>query len=272
MSRTSTLALVTAATVASSALFAPAASAAETPELLTGNATWNIKESFLRYVQSPFTAGTITVTEGAEMVEADGKVVDFKFPVNVADSALNEKGEGTIDLNGAFQIVGHNGAMDIQMSDFKIVINGNKGHLQADYVRKGAMPGSEPSTSTGNDKPIIEFDVKESLVPAAGGKKEITFTPTAMTESGVDIFGTSYTAGKPLEDSKVGVSLDFKKAENPADPNPADPNPADPKPDSSASPAAIGGIVVAVLAVLGGLAFATTLPQVQAMLGQFLPR
>ena len=267
MSRTSTLALVTAATVASSALFAPAASAAETPELLTGNATWNIKESFLRYVQSPFTAGTITVTEGAEKVEADGKAVDFKFPVNVADSALNEKGEGTIDLDGAFQIVGHKGAMDIQMSDFKIVINGNKGHLQADYVRKGAMPGSEPSTSTGDDKPIIEFDVKESLVPAAGGKKEITFTPTAMTESGVDIFGTSYTAGKPLEDSKVGVSLDFKKAENPADPNPADP-----KPDSSASPAAIGGIVVAVLAVLGGLAFATTLPQVQAMLGQFLPR
>lgn len=267
MSRTSTLALVTAATVASSALFAPAASAAETPELLTGNATWNIKESFLRYVQSPFTAGTITVTDGAEKVEADGKVVDFKFPVNVADSALNEKGEGTIDLDGAFQIVGHKGAMDIQMSDFKIVINGNKGHLQADYVRKGAMPGSEPSTSTGDDKPIIEFDVKESLVPAAGGKKEITFTPTAMTESGVDIFGTSYTAGKPLEDSKVGVSLDFKKAENPADPNPADP-----KPDSSASPAAIGGIVVAVLAVLGGLAFATTLPQVQAMLGQFLPR
>lgn len=267
MSRTSTLALVTAATVASTALFAPAASAAETPELLTGNATWNIKESFLRYVQSPFTAGTITVTDGAEKVEADGKVVDFKFPVNVADSALNEKGEGTIDLDGAFQIVGHKGAMDIQMSDFKIVINGNKGHLQADYVRKGAMPGSEPSTSTGDDKPIIEFDVKESLVPAAGGKKEITFTPTAMTESGVDIFGTSYTAGKPLEDSKVGVSLDFKKAENPADPNPADP-----KPDSSASPAAIGGIVVAVLAVLGGLAFATTLPQVQAMLGQFLPR
>ncbi|MDK7180730.1 HtaA domain-containing protein [Corynebacterium riegelii] len=262
MSRTSTLALVTAATVASTALFAPAASAAETPELLTGNATWNIKESFLRYVQSPFTAGTITVTDGAEKVEADGKVVDFKFPVNVADSALNEKGEGTIDLDGAFQIVGHKGAMDIQMSDFKIVINGNKGHLQADYVRKGAMPGSEPSTSTGDDKPIIEFDVKESLVPAAGGKKEITFTPTAMTESGVDIFGTSYTAGKPLEDSKVGISLDFKKAETPADP----------KPDSSASPAAIGGIVVAVLAVLGGLAFATTLPQVQAMLGQFLPR
>lgn len=261
MSRTSTLALVTAATVASSALFAPAASAAETPELLTGNATWNIKESFLRYVQSPFTAGTITVTDGAEKVEADGKVVDFKFPVNVADSALNEKGEGTIDLDGAFQIVGHKGAMDIQMSDFKIVINGNKGHLQADYVRKGAMPGSEPSTSTGDDKPIIEFDVKESLVPAAGGKKEITFTPTAMTEFGVDIFGTSYTAGKPLEDSKVGVSLDFKKVEKPADP----------KPDSSASPAAIGGIVVAVLAVLGGLAFATTLPQVQAMLGQFLP-
>ena len=91
-------------------------------------------------------------------------------------------------------------------------------------------------------------------------RKEITFTPTAMTESGIDIFGTSYTAGKPLKDSKVGVSLDFKKAENPADPK------------SSASPAAIGGIVVAVLAVLGGLAFATTLPQVQAMLGQFLPR
>ncbi|OFT81829.1 HtaA domain-containing protein [Corynebacterium sp. HMSC29G08] len=265
MSRTSTLALVTAATVASTALFAPAASATETPELLTGNATWNIKESFLRYVQSPFTAGTITATKGAETVEADGKVVDFKFPVNVADSALNEKGEGTIDLDGAFQIVGHKGAMDIQMSDFKIVINGNKGHLQADYVRKGAMPGSEPSTSTGDDKPIIEFDVKESLVPAAGGKKEITFTPTAMTESGVDIFGTSYTAGKPLKDSKVGVSLDFKKAEKPANPNPANP-------DSSASPAAIGGIVVAVLAVLGGLAFATTLPQVQAMLGQFLPR
>ena len=261
MSRTSTLALVTAATVASSALFAPAASAAETPELLSGNATWNIKESFLRYVQNPFVGSTITASDGAEKVEADGKVVDFKLPVNVADSALNDKGEGTIDLDGAIRIEGHKGAMDIQMSDFKIVINGNKGHLQADYVRKGTKPDAGMDDAKNDDKPIIEFDVKESLVPAAGGKKEITFTPTAMTEFGVDIFGTSYTAGKPLEDSKVGVSLDFKKVEKPADP----------KPDSSASPAAIGGIVVAVLAVLGGLAFATTLPQVQAMFGQFLP-
>lgn len=264
MSRTSSLALVTAAAVTSTALFAPAASAAETPELLSGNVTWNIKESFLRYVQNPFVGSTITASDGAEKVEAEGKVVDFKLPVNAADSAFNDKGEGTIDLDGAIRIEGHKGAMDIQMSDFKIVINGNKGHLQADYVRKGAKPDTDMDDAKNDDKPIVEFDVKESLVPTAGGKKEIIFTPTAMTESGVDIFGSSYKLGVPMEDSKAGVSLDFKNAETPANPNPSDQN-------GSTSPAAIGGIVVAVLAVLGGLAFATTLPQIQAMLGQFLP-
>lgn len=284
MSRTSTLALFTAAAVASTSLFAPTAFAA-TPELQSGSATWNIKESFLRYVQAPFVASTITVTEGAEKVEKDGKLVDFKFPVNAADSALNEKGEGTIDLDGAFRIEGHHGAMDIQMSDFKIVINGEKGHLQADYVRKGGMPGSEPTTSTGDDKPIVEFEVKEAPKPVAGEKKELTFTPTKMTEFGVDIFGASYEVGKPIEDSKVGATVEFKAAPKPADPKPADPKPADPKPadpkpadqdgsakqDGALSPGAIAGIVIGILAVVGGLAYASTLPQVKTIIAQFMP-
>lgn len=294
MSRTSTLALLAATAVASTSLLAPAAFAAA-PEVQAGAATWNIKESFLRYVQTPFVGSTITTTDGAEKVEKDGKLVDFKLPVNTKDTALNDKGEGTIDLDGAISIVGHKGAMDIQMSDFKIVINGNTGHLQADYTRKGSMPGSEPTTSTGDDKPIVEFEVKEAPKPVAGSKKELVFTPTKMTEFGVDIFGTSYEVGKPIEDSKVAVNLEFKAAPKPTTeaPKPSSeaPKPSSeaPKPSSEApkpsqeapkpenqkgdalSPGAIAGIVIGILVIVGGLAFAATLPEVQAIIAQFLP-
>ena len=287
MSRTSTLALFTAAAVGSTSLLAPAASAAA-PEIQSGAATWNIKESFLRYVQTPFVAGAITTTDGAEKVEKDGKLIDFRLPVNTKDTALNDKGEGTIDLDGAISIVGHKGAMDIKMSDFKIVINGNTGQLQADYTRKGSMPGSEPTTSTGDDKPIVTFEVKEAPKPVAGSKKELVFTPTKMTEFGVDIFGASYEVGKPIEDSKVAVNLEFKTAPKPAPeapkpapetskpspetskPSPEAPKPENPK-DDVLSPGAIAGIVIGILVIVGGLAFAATLPEVQAILTQFLP-
>lgn len=271
MSRTSALAIATAATVAASTLVAPAASA-DAPAIQSGTANWNIKASFLRYVQSSFVNSTITVTDGAEKVLADGKLTNFTLPVNAADSALDANGNGTIDLDGAVHIVGHHGAMDIRMSDFKIVVNGDKGALQADYERKGSMPGSsEPDTATGDDKPIVEFVVSDKIVPGADQKYNATFTPTSMTEFGVDIFGSSYTAGKPMEDGHVALNLAFEGAKQETNPSNTTDKPGETKPtDDGSSTGAIIGIVVAVLAVLGGLAFAATQPGVQAMINQFL--
>ncbi|MDK8663575.1 HtaA domain-containing protein [Corynebacterium coyleae] len=284
MSRTTTLAAITATAMISTAFATPAAFA-DAPTIESGNAHWNIKESFLRYVQSPFVASTITTTEGAEKVLRDGKLADFALPVNAADSALDANGNGTIDLDGAISIEGHHGAMDIKMSDFKIVVNGTKGVLQADYVRKGAMPGSEPTTATGDDKPIAEFEVTDALKPGKDNKLSATFTPTKLTEFGVDIFGSSYEVGKPLDDSKVAVNLAFKapkKEPKPTDPKPTDPKPTDPKPtdpkptdpkptdEDGSSTGAIVGIVMAVIAVLGGLGFAATQPSVQKLINQFM--
>ena len=215
MSHTTSMAFITATALVSAAFVAPAAEA-QTPSIESGTANWNIKKSFLRYVQMPFVAGTVTTSEGAEKVMKNGKIVDFALPVNAADSALDSDGNGTIDLDGAIHITGHHGGMDIQMSDFKIVVNGTKGVLQADYVRKGAMPSGnatdDTAESAGDDKPIVEFAVPEPLKPGDDNKINTSFTPTAMTEFGIDIFGESYEQGAPIHDSKVDLALSFKDA------------------------------------------------------------
>ncbi|WP_421629128.1 HtaA domain-containing protein [Corynebacterium pseudogenitalium] len=256
MSRSTTLATLTAAFLASTALVAPSAFA-EAPTLESGHANWNIKGSFLSYIQKPFAAATITASDGAEKVLDASKLVDFALPVNAKESKLTATGEGVIDLDGAISINAHHGAMDIQLSDFKVVIEGAKGFLQADYVRKGAMPGAETTTLTGDDKRIVEFDVQQPLKANKNNQFAATFTPTKLTEDGSAIFDKQYKAGESLADSKVSLALKFKDASTQPE-------------GSSLGTGAIVGIVLAAIAALGGLAFAASQPGFQAMLGKLV--
>lgn len=262
MSRSTTLATLTAAFLASTALVAPSAFA-EAPTLESGHANWNIKGSFLSYIQKPFAAATITASDGAEKVLDASKLVDFALPVNAKESKLTATGEGVIDLDGAISINAHHGAMDIQLSDFKVVIEGAKGFLQADYVRKGAMPSAETTTLTGDDKRIVEFDVQQPLKANKNNQFAATFTPTKLTEDGSAIFDKQYKAGEPFADSKVALALKFKDA-------PAQTTPTPTPEGSSLGTGAIVGIVLAAIAALGGLAFAASQPGFQAMLGKLV--
>lgn len=250
MSRTSALAIATAAATAAS-LLAPIAHA-DTVQLESGAATWNMKASFLNYIQAPFVAGTITASEGAEKVVEGGKITNFSFPVNTAGTKLDNNGNGTIDLDGAVRVEGHHGAMDIQLSDLKLLINGTEGILQADYVRTGAMPGNETTTSTGDDKPIMTFTVPNSVATDKAGEQSFTFTPTTVTEDGEIIF-ESYKKGDVLDDGTVGLTLKYNEKKDDAPSGTQTPGGAKTPAPQTGSGSSTGAVVAAVVAVLAAL-------------------
>ena len=278
LASTSLTAVATATALAATSTLTPFASAEESqpaPSVQSGYVTWSIKDSFLRYIQGPIAKDTVDATDGLETVkDGKGKITNLKFPVDTKNTSINAAGVGTIDLDGAVHFLGHKGhgpeggyGLDVALSDFKVKVTEKEAIVTVDYLSKGSNPDGEPlEDRKGNDVEFAKLPLTTPIKPAANQSVTSTSEKGRLLQGGLDafIFYEESNADTSAADFniKFGGPVKPEEPNNPEQPgtpdNPTNPdkpsNPNEPN-GSSLSTGGIIGIIVALLALIGGGAF-----------------
>lgn len=174
---------------------APAAHAA-TSGTTTGTVsgatlTWGVKSSFRGYVVSPIAHGKITAGAGARQRSANG-VFDF-----TGGTGSVKAGVGTVSFKGSARFTGHAGAMDVTLSNPRVVLSsGTTGELRADASVPASPTMGIPAFSAKNAQ-IATLTFSGANV--ASGKLELKSAAARLTATGSKAFGGFYSAGTSLD-------------------------------------------------------------------------
>lgn len=195
MSTTARILAGSTATIMSFSLLIPIAVAAEATEIagVEGTASWGIKESFTKYLTSPFAGGTIAATEGASWAAPI-----FNLPIDTDASTVTDNDTAVIDLDGAIHFSAHQGALDIALDDLKIHVDGSTGYLTADF---SSLPLDVAKPVVSDDAVLVDITFPESI--DFSQNSTITGT-TVLAETGAPVFG-NYDAGEAFDD----ITLDL---------------------------------------------------------------
>lgn len=207
------------------ALSATAVAAPPPVQLTSGHADWGVKASFRSYVLGPIANGAIQ-TGGGATTNADGT---FRFPF----------ASGTYDLathsaNAAFggsaRFSGHDGALDLTMSDLRVETAGDAGTLQADVRSKNMGTGQF------EEYPDVDFaalDLTGAAVTPAPSQVAIGPIAATLTAGGAAAFAGFYAAGTALD--PVNLVLGYGAEPGP-DPQPAPQPQPQPHPQPEPTP------------------------------------
>jgi hypothetical protein len=195
---------------------APAASAA--PVTVTGGTIdWGVKASFRSYITSPIAAGTITM--GSPATQAAGNGI-FTFPVT---GGAYDPADGTApdaDGDGSVHFSGHDGLLDVLISDVRVDLSGAGAFVVADVTSKEFIDTTtEGPSHTYDDVQLAQLDLT-SITPTTGaGTVSYADVPTALTAAGEPAFGGFYTAGTAFDPISFTLNLDDGEPEPPAQPD-----------------------------------------------------
>jgi hypothetical protein len=176
----------------------PSLQAAPT-QVTGGSLDWGLKESFRSYITGPIAQGTISVS-GGTIRNADGT---FKFPA-ASGSYDNAAGTATLSFGGAVRFLGHNGELDMTLSNLRIVLNGTTGTLTTDIVSDGA---------TFSNTAFVTLDLTGISPTVSGNRFTWTGVPTSLTPPGSTAFSGFYPAGQVMD--PISFTLDTGAAATP---------------------------------------------------------
>ncbi|MCX4677730.1 HtaA domain-containing protein [Streptomyces sp. NBC_01433] len=170
-----------------------AAAAAPTMELKDGTLDWGFKESFRKYLASPFSGGRITVTGGAEQAAGNGV---FTFVNGKGTYDMTTHGTDTA-FEGGVNFYAHKGALDITLSDVKLSTAGKGGAITADV---------KTPEGTKNDVAVAALDLS-AVRPGqgAGGAMVFKDIPATLTKAGSEAFNGQYKEGDALDPATLTV-------------------------------------------------------------------
>ncbi|MFF1270870.1 HtaA domain-containing protein, partial [Streptomyces anulatus] len=200
-----------------------APAAAPKLELVDGTLDWGIHADFRKYVIGPIAHGKITVTDGAQQAAGNG-VFTFTGGTGTYDTGTHESRTA---FKGGVRFEGHEGVLDVKLSDIKTGTGRQTGTITADFTSK-KMDGT---VVTKNDAPIADLDMtKAERGGGAGGAMVFSDIPAKLTADGVDAFGGFYAEGSALD----AATLTVKTAA--PDPDPSKDPSKDPSDDPSKEP------------------------------------
>lgn len=192
-------------------------------ELVDGTLDWGIHANFRTYVIGPIAHGKITVTDGAQQA-ADNGVFTFTGGTGTYDTGTHESRTA---FKGGVRFEGHEGVLDVKLSDIKTGTGRQTGTITADFSSKQR----DGSVVTKNDAPIAALDMTAAKRGGgAGGAMVFSDIPAKLTADGVDAFGGFYAEGSALD----AATLTVKSAA--PDPDPSKDPSKDPSDDPSKEP------------------------------------
>lgn len=157
--------------------------------------TWGVKQKFADYVTGPIANGSIGT--------ANGVTGQFNWPGR-ASTYDPEPGTGQLSFGGAVTFTGHDGALNMRISNPRIqVVNGNTARLFAD-VRATNPAGKVTLDSSGVHIANLNVSGKKSV---AGDKVTFSAVPATLTASGVPAFAEFYEAGSSLDALTFTITL-----------------------------------------------------------------
>ncbi|EDY43840.2 HtaA domain-containing protein, partial [Streptomyces sp. SPB074] len=206
-------AVATAAALGTGALTLPTASAAApgaaapTIKLKDGTLDWGVKESFRKYLLSPVAHGKITPGDGATQADGNGPFT-FTGGTGTYDTATH--GTHTA-LNGSVRFEGHEGVLDIELSDLQVTTTTTGGGITADVTTV-----ADGKTTTDQDVLLAELSL-DGVRPGqgAGGAMVFADIPATLTAGGAKAFQGFYQAGTALDAATLTVTPDTEKPTDP---------------------------------------------------------
>ncbi len=184
-------------------------------EITAGVLNWGVKSSFVAYVTGPIANGSVTPGDGA-VTNADGT---FSFPL--VEALVAEGDSGLLaGFGGSVHFLGHEGQLDMTISDIKVAVEGDDGMLTAD-IASNELESAPVGSAT--PAAIVEYeDVPLAVLDLSGVTPVLTETSATwagiaatLTEDGVPAFSDFYPAGTALDPVTVVLGA---TAAVPADP------------------------------------------------------
>lgn len=167
--------------------------------------TWGFKESFRSYISSSIANGDWSTDGGAtyttpHFVWAKGEGV-FE----------GESRSGAVAFDGSITFTGHDGALQVTLSDPQVRVDGDSAVLLLDVVSgsmEAAMAGKDDKT-THSDVPFVTIDLSDAEVETAAGQTTITVTdaPTTLTTKGEAAF-SNYPEGTAFDPISLTLTTD----------------------------------------------------------------
>jgi len=155
-----------------------------TPALTAGSLSWGVKASFRSYVTGPIAHGAITTTGASSVLGA------YVFPQAAAAQLAN--GLGTVAYSGSVRFTGHDGILDLRLSDPQVRIDSATSGTLLLRVNGGA-PVAFASLALGSGTKTTD----------ATGAVRYANVPASLTSAGSGAFSfegsTFYPAGTALD-------------------------------------------------------------------------
>ena len=181
-------------------LLLPAAAQADdppTPISAGAGADWGVKESFRNYVLGPIAHGSISVSGGASQNPGGS----FHFPVAAGEyDPVN--GATVLAFSGAVLFQGHDGALEVTISDPRVELTPEGGALYADMASKPNIPGA--SSTTYPNVQVADLDLSGKTPAVDATTTTWPALPSALTNAAVSAFAGFYGAGTTFDPFAFG--------------------------------------------------------------------
>lgn len=151
--------------------------------------SWGVRSSFVSYIEGGIAKGSVATGGGAHRS-------GHGFSWGPGSGSLNGSGTGTVSFPGSVRFTGHDGLLDLAISNVQVrSTGGNSGTLIA-HVRSTDMEGNVVANGT-----VTIGTVSFSSIGANGGTGSVT-----LTFEGARAFAGFYGAGEALDNLTLSVS------------------------------------------------------------------